>query len=270
LLDLFCGAGGCSVGYHRAGFDVTGVDIKPQPRYPFHDVQQNDAMLILQDTEYCREFDVIHASPPCQFYSVATLLHGQDYRDYPDLVADVRDALHRIGRPYIIENVPGAPLHNPVMLCGSMFGLRIEGGELRRHRLFESNLPLSPPRPDSCGQLKAVTVAGHPGGSSTRDGEKHSTDQWAEVMGIRGMTGAELAEAIPPAYTEHLGRQILATLGYAYAEQAPTITLQPDSPYVLVLFTDKTEPPEVHVNRLTFAGAVTVLTDVADVLRVKS
>jgi DNA (cytosine-5)-methyltransferase 1 len=213
LLDLFCGAGGCSVGYHRAGFDVTGVDIAVQPRYPFFDVQQHDAMEVLRDVDFCRSFDVIHASPPCQFYSVATLLHGQDYADYPDLIPPVRDALEIIGRPYIIENVPGSPLVDPFVLCGSMFRLRIDGGELRRHRLFESNAPLSAPRPDSCGQLKAVTVAGHPGGSSTRDGEKHSTAQWAEVMGISGMTAAELAQAIPPAYTEHLGRQILATLG---------------------------------------------------------
>jgi DNA (cytosine-5)-methyltransferase 1 len=150
-------------------------------------------MHVLADVDYCRTFDAIHASPPCQFYSVASLLHGRDYGPYPDLVAAVRDALETIGKPYVIENVPGAPLRDPLLLCGSMFDLRIDGGELRRHRLFESNVELWPPSRDSCGNLPAVTVAGHPGGSSTRDGAKHSTAQWAEVMGIAGMTAAELA-----------------------------------------------------------------------------
>jgi DNA (cytosine-5)-methyltransferase 1 len=212
LLDLFCGAGGCSIGYNKAGFDVVGVDIRTQPRYPFLEVHQQDAMLVLQDIDYCREFDLIHASPPCQLYSVATLLHGVDYNYYPDLVPDVRAALVKIGRPYIIENVPGAPLITPLLLCGSMFGLRIDEGELRRHRLFESNMPLTAPNNHGCGRQKAVTVAGHPGGSSTRDGEKHSVEQWAKVMGITGMTADELAQAIPPAYTEHLGRQALQIL----------------------------------------------------------
>lgn len=174
LLDLFCGAGGCSVGYHRAGFDVTGVDIAPQPRYPFFEVHQQDAMAVLSDVDYCRQFDVIHASPPCQLYSVATLRRGRTYNRYPDLVGPVRAALRGIGRPYVIENVPGAPMVDPVTLCGSMFGLGTTDAELRRHRLFESDQLLYAPGPHRCGRRPAVTVAGHAGGSSTRDGEKHS------------------------------------------------------------------------------------------------
>ena len=138
LLDLFCGAGGCSVGYHRAGFDVTGVDARPQPSYPFAFVQA-DALAYLG--EHGREYDAVHASPPCQRYSIARRIHGNG-ETHPDLLEPTRAALVSNGRPWIIENVPGAPVRFPVLLCGLMFGLRVF-----RHRLFESSVLLFCPPP---------------------------------------------------------------------------------------------------------------------------
>ena len=125
LLDLFCGAGGAAMGYHRAGFEVVGVDIKPQPHFPF-EFHQVDALTYTLDG-----FDAYHASPPCQRYSCAVNLHNN--RDsHPDLIDIVRNILLKTGKHYVIENVPGSPLINPTQLCGSAFGLRV-----RRHRLFE-------------------------------------------------------------------------------------------------------------------------------------
>jgi DNA (cytosine-5)-methyltransferase 1 len=195
------------MGYHRAGFDVVGVDIKPQPRFPFTFVQA-DAL------EYCaahgHEFDVIHASPPCQAYSVTKSIHGNDH---PDMVASTRKALQATGKPWVIENVVGAPLFSPLMLCGSMFpGLRVY-----RHRLFESNpqLHFAPASchhtfkmPASKGQYHElngsnfITCVGH--NFKAADGRI--------AMGIEWMTRAELSQAIPPAYTEYIGRQLLQAL----------------------------------------------------------
>lgn len=135
LLDLFCGAGGCSRGYHDAGFDVVGVDIRPMPRYPY-EFHQADALEYLR--EHGHEFDAIHASPPCQAY--CALKSMPNAKEHPDLVGVTREALRESGRLYVIENVPGAPLVDPVMLCGTMFGLQTDcGAQLRRHRLFETN-----------------------------------------------------------------------------------------------------------------------------------
>jgi len=206
LLDLFCGAGGASRGYADAGFEITGVDIYPQPRYPyaFHLMDAFRMLARLADgTE--PPYDVYHASPPCQRYSVNTNQH-KTHGNHPDYIHDVRVALVRLGRPYIIENVPGAPLYHPITLCGSMFGQT----RLRRHRLFESNVVLLQP---SCrhDRLRAcISVTGHTGGRSTRDGAERfgSTALWKEIMGIDWMVGRELAEAIPPAYTEYIGRQL--------------------------------------------------------------
>lgn len=212
LLDLFCGAGGCSVGYHLAGFDVVGVDLHPQPRYPF-DFIQADAVVALTDTEWLLSFDVIHASPPCQRYSDLAKRNG-NADDWPDLVGPVRDALAVSGRTYVIENVEGAPLADPIMLCGTMFpGLRV-----LRHRLFESNAPLiAPPhgrhplvfthdkRKAHYGRLDQdssfVQVTG--GGNCT-------TANARAAMGIDWMTKRELNEAIPPAYTDWIGGQLAA------------------------------------------------------------
>lgn len=142
LLDLFCCAGGSGEGYRRAGFEVTGVDIMPQPRYMAGrgTFIQADALEYLK--EHGAEFDAIHASPPCQRYSSMTKGRWKD-RQHPDLIAPTRDLLKAIGKPWIIENVPGAPLKYAVLLCGTMFGLQTpEGSQLRRHRLFETSFPL--------------------------------------------------------------------------------------------------------------------------------
>src|SRR5512146_881208 len=119
LLDLFCGAGGAAMGYHRACFEVVGVDINPQPHYPF-EFHQADALTYPLDG-----FDVIHASPPCQDYTIASLYHRMNGKTYPDLIEPTRKHLMRSSSVWVMENVPGAPLINPIMLCGSMFGLEV-------------------------------------------------------------------------------------------------------------------------------------------------
>lgn len=218
LLDLFCGAGGAAVGYHRAGFDVVGVDIAPQPHYPFKFIRA-DALDVLGPLSGL--FEAIHASPPCQRYSDLARRNG-NADSWPDLVGPVRELLRATRLPYVIENVEGAPLVDPVMLCGTMFP------ELRviRHRLFESNVPIET-RPHSkhplCfthdkrkshyGRLDQdsafVQVTG--GGNATVANKR-------AAMGIDWMTGRELNEAIPPAFTECVGQQLLAR----YWTAAPT------------------------------------------------
>jgi DNA (cytosine-5)-methyltransferase 1 len=213
LLDLFCGAGGCSVGYHRAGFDVTGVDKLPHPDYPF-ELIVGDAMAVLADRAFLDTFDVIHASPPCPRYSAATPADAR--HRHPDLIAPVRAALRAWGGMYVIENVPGAPLDHPVMLCGSAFGLRV-----RRHRLFESPAFLMSP---GCAHGRTVPVGVYgdhadarphprPGTATSRGVKATSVADAQDALGIDWMTRWEdLADAIPPAMTEHLGAQILDQL----------------------------------------------------------
>jgi DNA (cytosine-5)-methyltransferase 1 len=214
LLDLFCGAGGAAVGYHRAGFDVVGVDIVPQPHYPFEFVQ-DDALVYLSERDGLHlPFDAIHASPPCQAYSSLTGRWARQHL-HPDLVAVTRELLQATGLPYVIENVEGAPLENPARLCGSWFGL-----DLHRHRLFETNWALmSTPcshhwqRPrfrslDKRQKIPAAVVGVH--GHLNYAGERELREQ---AMGIDWMTPAELVEAIPPAYTELIGHQLLQTVG---------------------------------------------------------
>jgi DNA (cytosine-5)-methyltransferase 1 len=209
LLDLFCGAGGAAMGYHRAGFDVIGVDINPQSNYPFTFIQA-DALDVL-DHPSAGGYDAFHASPPCQHYSQMSKCRPGLAETYPDLVAPTRALLRATGLPYVIENVVGAPLENPTMICGSGLGMT-----LQRHRLFESNVALWGV-PCAHGQNRWNTDYGHATNRKRRRvpviGEwrirKHLQD---EAMGIDWMTLPELSEAIPPAYTEHIGRQLIDAL----------------------------------------------------------
>lgn len=225
LLDLFCGAGGAAMGYHRAGFDVVGVDIHTQPRYPF-EFHQADALLWpLDQEEWPIRFDAVHASPPCQAHTALRTMPTA--KKHPNLIPATRRLLKEIGLPYVIENVPGAPLRKPGILCGTMFGLGVADGYLRRHRLFETNWPLSCPtcaHPNrmaitvtgtgqAVGSRRCVNVWGHPGGQSRRSRVKLFTSaECREAMGIDWMLHYELVQSIPPAYTEFIGKQLLAVL----------------------------------------------------------
>jgi len=232
LLDLFCGGGGASRGYQEAGFCVFGVDIKPQPRYIGCGFHQGDAL------EYCaahgHEFDAIHASPPCQKFSAMTNGRWKDRAtEHLDLVDPVRELLISLGKPYVIENVVGAPLRQPLLLCGTMFGLQTDhGSQLLRHRLFELSWGFEF-SPSTClhksgsaigvyggGQNPArkrvpsvIGVYGLTGGTSKRSGKSgFGVDDRRTAMGIEWMTNKELSQAIPPAYTEYIGGQLLQHL----------------------------------------------------------
>lgn len=212
ILDLYCGAGGAAMGYYRAGFDVIGVDKEPQKNYPFAFIQA-DAVEYLEKaiaTRLINEFRAAHTSPPCQRYSAMSTCRPGLSDEYPDLVAPTRELLIESELPYVIENVPGAPLLDPVMLCGQMFGL-----ELYRHRLFESNIPLV--APEHPPHLIPASKAGHwkPGTIMGVAGHCAPIAKAREVMGIDWTTRAELAEAIPPAYSEYIGAQLLKALEVA-------------------------------------------------------
>lgn len=202
------------MGYHLAGFDVVGVDRDSHPSFPFEFIQADwEEPLAYLPGLWEREGIpyAIHASPPCQRFSTMTAKWGRQ-EEHPDLIEPVREALRELGVPYVIENVPRAPLLNPMMLCGSMFGLGSHGYQLRRHRIFESNIALFAPA--SCNHFgQPLPVYGHAGGRSRRDGLKFpGTDAWREGMGIDWMTGKDLAESIPPAYTHHIGKALLSAL----------------------------------------------------------
>jgi DNA (cytosine-5)-methyltransferase 1 len=258
LLDLFCGDGGASMGYHRAGFEVVGVDNKPHPRYPF-EFHQADALQFPLDG-----FDVVHASPPCQAYS--SLRHLQNGKVYPELISETRERLVRSEALWVIENVDGAPLGSAghlVMLCGTMFGLGTPSGsaELRRHRLFEISVSigLRPACEHGTGVISihgdhardrrrgVISVVGHtpvaPRSQSrrvinvvgktadsirktisvtgatpqtnvvrNRDRCTYSIEEAKAAMGIDWMAMKGLSQAIPPAYTEFIGRQLIEAL----------------------------------------------------------
>jgi DNA (cytosine-5)-methyltransferase 1 len=224
LLDLFCGAGGGAVGYYRAGFDeVVGVDLRYQPEYPFEVVEGDAVELAWRlvrggDVAGYRldEFDAVHASPPCQTHSAILRFEARRPRLFDvhrDLIPETRAVLDATGLPYVIENVPGAPLRADLVLCGTMFGLGAETRtgfrQLRRHRLFELG-GWSPPAPPPCRHDgRSITVAGHGGGVN---GKAHfgTKDERREAMGIGWITRREdLSEAIPPAYTEWIGNRLL-------------------------------------------------------------
>jgi DNA (cytosine-5)-methyltransferase 1 len=197
------------MGYHRAGFEVIGVDIKKQKRYPFEFIQA-DALEIMKDLDFLRGFDAIAASPPCQTHSATKhILNAQGKStDKVDLIPQTRAALVASGKPYVIENVPGAPLIDPVQLCGSFWGLKV-----RRHRLFESNVQLKSSACSHKEQGRPVGIYGSmrdeiPGGGHTAK----TIEQAREAMGIDWMIWGELVEALPPVYTEYLGKQVMATL----------------------------------------------------------
>lgn len=237
LLDLYCCEGGAAVGYHRSGFEVVGVDIFEeftQARYPF---QSHEADAIEFVKEHGHKFDVIHASCPCQHASAGTRSLRQDGKEYPELIEPTRDALIATGKPYVIENVSGSALDDPVTLCGCMFDLTANDADglplrLERPRLFESNVPLTSPRP--CYHDPDVWVAGAYGGAHRA--KRGPTESLAEVaprdryatkyvrhggyvprskavlqglLGIDWMTVRGMHQSIPPAYTEHLGRQLM-------------------------------------------------------------
>ena len=202
LLDLFCGAGGASAGYVLAGFDVVGVDLAPQPRYPwkFHQASALDFPL--------DGFDLIHASPPCQLYTTATALARSRGKQYPDLVAPTRERLLASGTPWVIENVPGAPLIDPIMLCGAMFNLNVY-----RHRLFESSFTITPPpHPKHTAKAAGQFYAPRAGEFATVTGQGAGHDLVAAIGAMGSgwwMSGHELSESIPPAYSLFVGRAFI-------------------------------------------------------------
>jgi DNA (cytosine-5)-methyltransferase 1 len=207
LLDLYCKAGGAGMGYHRAGFEVVGVDIEPQPRYPFRFIRM-DALHALADVSVFGPVVAVHASPPCQAYT--SMRSRWPDREHPELIEPTRGLLERIGLPYVIENVEGAPLCESVTLCGSMF----PGLEVRRHRLFECSFPVTQPRCAHAAQGPVVGVYGNTGaggnrGLERRRGRSNGVEDWRRAMGIDWMTARELTQAIPPAYTEFIGHQLI-------------------------------------------------------------
>ncbi|MBU1567756.1 MAG: DNA cytosine methyltransferase [Proteobacteria bacterium] len=219
-LDLFCCAGGAAMGLHRAGFEVTGVDVNQQPRYPFEFIL-GDALA--QDLS---GYDFVWASPPCQAYCALNTMPNR--REHEKLIPAVRALLKEWGGPWIIENVAGArrELIDPVMLCGSMFDLESNGYQVRRHRYFESNVKLNVPMGCNHG---ALTMGIY--GAKVRDIAKEKRhyskpketrgkpygvvlpQSWGfEAMGVDWMNIKEASECIPPAFSEFLGRQVISHL----------------------------------------------------------
>lgn len=196
------------MGYHRAGFEVVGVDIEPQPRYPF-EFHQADALEYL--AAHGHEFDVIHASPPCQGFSALKVMYNA--KPHADMLTPTRAALVALGRPYVIENVEGAPMQNYITLCGTALGLGTDTAELRRHRRFEvvPHLLMVPPCAHGTKAVVIGVYGGHWRDRRDRAVVKNLTHKEAkEAMGIDWMSSDGLSQAIPPAYTEYIGRHLLA------------------------------------------------------------
>jgi DNA (cytosine-5)-methyltransferase 1 len=208
LVDAFCKAGGAGMGYHLAGFDVVGVDIEPQPNYPFSFVQTDAVKFVAEEGH---RYDAIHGSPPCHDHSALSALTGTDDTGY--LLAATREAMKATGRPWVLENVQGADMARWLVLCGDMFGLAVQ-----RHRYFELGgwFAMQPPHGKHRGRVAGYrhgewfdgpyfAVYGDGGGKGT-------LEQWRAAMGIDWMDKAELAQAIPPAYTQFIGEQLLEHL----------------------------------------------------------
>lgn len=202
IADTYCKAGGAGMGYHKAGFKVIGVDIEPQPNYPFEFIQ-SDALEFIE--KHRKDFDAWHASPSCQGYSRTKSLHSNYY---PKQIPEVRKALQKTGKPFVIENVVGAPLLNPIKLDGTMFGLQVI-----RKRLFESNIILFQ-------HEKGIKIGSVGGKDCTRKNFKGyyivsghhmgTLEEWKKAMGIDwNIKRSEIVEAIPPQYTEYIGKQLI-------------------------------------------------------------
>lgn len=221
LLEAYCGAGGASAGYARAGFTVIGVDRAPQPRYPYAFAQADALEALARLLEGGRiaghrleDFAALAGSPPCQLFAKGSGKARTRHR-HTNLIPATREAFAASGLPYVIENIVEARRHliDPVMLCGQWFGLGVF-----RHRLFETSFGLEqPPHHPHAGRVgdgRFQTVAGNPGGSSQRDGTRFGdTAAWSKAMGIDWMSAKELAQAIPPRYTVRLGAALLAEVG---------------------------------------------------------
>jgi DNA (cytosine-5)-methyltransferase 1 len=207
ILDAFGCQGGAAMGYHRAGFRVWGNDHDAQPKYPF-EFAQMDALDFI--AEYGPYAVAGHGSPPCQLFTLAQRIQGNDH---PDLIAPTRDAFEALGIPYVIENVEGAREHlvDPVMLCGAMFGLGTY-----RHRLFEASFPLEvPDHPKHEAKTTKMGRRPKPGEMMHVVGNFSGVEQARKAMGIDWMTRDGLRESIPPAYTEYIGKQLIDTLAVA-------------------------------------------------------
>ena len=207
-LDLFCGAGGASLGLFRAGFDVWGVDIKPQPNYPFRFIQDDALRFPFFGKKSTVKFDLVWASPPCQAYTKAQRIRNNNHQD---LIGEIREKLQKWqqqGEYWVIENVPSSPLRHPIELCGTMFGLGTY-----RHRWFESSLPLEQP-PHKKHTTKTTKMGRKPvsGEFIHVVGNFSGVRKARSAMGIGWMTRDELKEAVPPAYSEYIGSRI-----YEYA-----------------------------------------------------
>jgi len=212
LLDLFCGAGGAAVGYHRAGFEVEGVDIKPQPHYPFK-------FYLADALEFPLEgYDCYHASPPCQKWSGladVTKHHTGKFPEHPDLIAPTREILIATGKHYVIENVTKSPLNTVIILCGASMGLRC----VQRHRHFETSFMIFQPKCSHTKEPQIYGVYGKLNGRAIFPRKEYRTTYAArdieharELLGIDWMDDGEIQEAIPPAYTEYIGKYLMQCL----------------------------------------------------------
>ncbi len=222
LLDVYCGTGLCAIGYHMAGFEVTGIDIAPKPRYPFQFIRR-DALEALDDLNFVAQFDAIHASPPCQGYSPSTAKFRKMGKTYPDLIDATRERLNRTGKPWVMENVPAAPLRKDLLLRGDMFGLHV-----LKQRCFEFGggvFLMQPGLPQKVGSVRGGDYVSIFGKAGYRKYQKLPRDwrpnfcqgsvlkTWHFAMGIPDEFGpfkdVEISEGIPPPYTAYIGEYLM-------------------------------------------------------------